>query len=143
MTHLPYTDDDLRAEAARLHARAARDADDRIRPAVERKWGAQAAPEAIDEACDELVSLLDGAADVSRWAVDLGASVLTRTTELAWGHGDNWHLAVQVAHRRGVGEELHQALVEAVRGAVRSVLDGRGIDTPEITQQAATEESAS
>lgn len=37
MTDRPYTDDDLRALAARLHANAARDADDRIRLAVQRK----------------------------------------------------------------------------------------------------------
>ncbi|MFE9921605.1 hypothetical protein ACFYQA_08480 [Streptomyces sp. NPDC005774] len=78
MSDSPYTDNDLRAEAARLHARAARDTDDRIRPAAKRKW-AQAAPEVIDEACDELVSLLDGAADTSEWAVNLGADRLEPT----------------------------------------------------------------
>lgn len=75
MTNRPYTDADLRAEAARLHARAASNTDDRIRPAVERKWSSLDA-EVIDEACDELVSLLDKAADVSDWAVNLGADGL-------------------------------------------------------------------
>jgi hypothetical protein len=48
---------------------------------------------------------------------------------------------VQVAHRRGVDDELHTALIDAVRGAVSLVLDERGIDIPQITQQAATEEA--
>lgn len=137
MSNLPYTDDDLRQEAARLHARAARGADDSIRPAVERKWGTQAAPDQVDEACDKLVELLDDAVDLSRWAVDLGANCLTRTTELSWGHPTNWTLAVQVAHRPGLNDDVHQALVDAIRGAVRLVLDNRGINCPALPQTAA------
>lgn len=75
MTDRPYTDTDLRALAARLHARAARDTDDRIRPAAKREWSSLDA-DLIDEACDELVGLLDKTADLSRWSVDLGADGL-------------------------------------------------------------------
>ncbi|GGV69005.1 hypothetical protein GCM10010294_25330 [Streptomyces griseoloalbus] len=91
MSDRPYTDDDIRAEAARLLAIASANADDAIRPAVQRKWGGKADSEAIDEACDQIVTLLDGAADVSEWAVSLGADGLEpdgHTLQLGVDPGD-------------------------------------------------------
>ncbi|NUS78509.1 MAG: hypothetical protein HOV70_20245 [Streptomyces sp.] len=111
----PYTDEDLRAEAARLHARAASSADDKIRPAAERKWGEQAGPDQIDEACDALVDLLDSAANVSEWAVDIGAdglepldSVLSMQTST--GPLVRIHFAV----RPDMPEPMRRALVEGL-----------------------------
>jgi len=143
MTDQPYTDDDLRAEAARLRTQAARDADERIRPTIENKWRSLNADQ-IDEACDEVVGLLDSAVDVSRWAVDLGACGLRQTTELAWGRdGDAWDLAVQIAHRPGLNPELQRALVAVVRGAVRLALNNHGITDQRLLRDALTEENAS
>ncbi|MFH9823060.1 hypothetical protein [Streptomyces bobili] len=115
MTDLPYTDNDLRTEAARLLASAARDADDRIRPAVQRKWGEQATPEVIDEACDELVSLLDRAADVSEWAVNLGADGLEPLDSLLSMQTNSGPLCrIHFAVRPDMPEEMRRALVEGV-----------------------------
>ncbi|PAZ15616.1 hypothetical protein CLM62_12525 [Streptomyces sp. SA15] len=157
MTHLPYTDADLRAEAARQYAEVLR-APDRLEVGDEMRNtpipSAVGGPNAEDgitwghlpyddfhDASREVHELLDDAPDLSRWAVDLAASHLTRTTELTWGHGSNWALAVQLAHRPRLSPDLHNELVTAIRGAVRLVLDNRSIDTPEIRQQAATEEA--
>jgi hypothetical protein len=144
MTDQPYTDDDLRALAAKLQAQAALDADDQIRSAVQRRWAGKASDEQIDEACDELVSLLDSAVDMSTWSVNLGARYLKSTTELAWGRGgDAWDLAVQIAHRPGLSTELRDALTAAIRGAVNLVLDNRGITDTHLLHHTRPEETAS
>lgn len=140
MSSVPYTDDDLRGLAAKLHAEAALDADHRIRSAVEHRWAANASDEQIDEACDELVSLLDSAVDMSAWSVNLGARHLKTTTELAWGRGgDAWDLAVQIAHRPGLSTELRGALTSAIRGAVNLVLDNRQINDTHLLHTASRE----
>ncbi|GAP46929.1 hypothetical protein [Streptomyces azureus] len=143
MTDLTYTDDDLRALAAKLQAQAALDAEGRIRSAVEHRWAGKASDEQIDEACDELVSLLDSAVDMSAWSVNLGARYLKTTTELAWGRGgDAWDLAVQIAHRPGLSTELREALTGAIRGAVNHVLHDRGIDDTHLLHQHTSEETS-
>lgn len=154
MTDFPYTDTDLRVEAARQYAEVLR-APDRLEvqdemqgtPIPSRsgdgqtvRWG-QLSGDDLHDAANDVHELLDDAPDLSRWAINLSGNVLTRTTELAWGHGNNWHLAVQVAHRRGVDDELHTALIDAVRGAVSLVLDERGLSLPQTTQQTAPEEA--
>lgn len=127
MTDRPYTDKDLRAEAARLHARAARNADDGIRPAVERKWG-DAGLDEIDEACDTIVSLLDGAVDVSRWAVDLGVAGLTETVSHGWHcTTTGWDLAIQIADHPQTKPELRAQVKAAVVAAVDRVLAEHGL----------------
>lgn len=144
MTDHPYTDDDLRHEAARQHAEVLRAPDplevgDEMqgRPIASRagdthtvRWG-QLSGDDFHNARNEIHQLLNGAVDVSRWAVNLGVCHLERTTELAWGHGTSWDLAVQIAHRPGISDDLHNAIVGAVRGAVRLVLDNRGLNLPQ------------
>jgi hypothetical protein len=147
MFNRPYTDDDLRAEAARQYAEVLR-SPDRIEVQDEMqgtaipsrsdadqtvRWG-QLSGDEFHDAANEVHELLDDAPNLSRWAIDLSACVLTRTTELAWGHGDNWHLAVQLAHRRGIHNDLSGAFANAIRNAVNQVLADRGIDAPEIKQ---------
>jgi len=135
MTDFPYTDADLRAEAARQFAEVLR-APDRLEVQDEMRgspipsrsgdqtvcWG-QLSVDDLHDAANDVHELLDDAPD------------------LAWGHGNNWHLAVQVAHRRGVDDELHTALIDAVRNAVSRVLDERNLSLPQATQQTATEEA--
>lgn len=100
MTERPYTDDDLRAEAARLHAEFAREDDeglvgehmeDHRVPSVEadedgsaRTWSELLEPEG--EGTPEYVAaqravcaLIKGAANVSEWAINLGADGLEPT----------------------------------------------------------------
>lgn len=154
MTQLTYTDADLRTEAARQYSELHRDPD-LLDAALEagKEMRDTAIPSAVDsphtedgitwghlpyddlhDASREVRELLEDAPDLSQWAINLSASVLTRTTELAWGHGDNWHLAVQLAHRRGIHDDLSQAFTDAIRGAVNKVLADRGLDAPEIKQ---------
>jgi hypothetical protein len=155
VTDRPYTDDDLRTEAARQYAEALRSPDllevgdemqgqpipstvvdlepDTGEPLeMSRTWG-QLSGDDFHDARNEIHELLDSAPDVSRWAVRLGTCYLRQTTELAWGHGDAWDLAVQVAHRPGISDDLHQALVGAVRDAVQLVLDNRNLGLPQTT----------
>lgn len=150
----PYTDADLRFEAARQYAEALSFPDRlEVRDEMQgqpipstvvdlepetgeplemsRTWG-QLSDDDFHDAGNEVHDLLDNLPDLSRWAVDLSASHLRKTTHLAWGHGTNWDLAVQIAHRPGLSDELHEAIVGAVRGAVRLALDNRGIDSPLI-----------
>lgn len=147
MPDFPYTDTDLRAEAAR-QLRDVQDPENldvtieghKIPSRGDFQWD-QLDGDDFHEADREISALVEGAPDLSRWAVDLGASFLNRTAGLVWGYGDNWLLAVQVAHRRGIAEDLHAALVDAVRGAVNDVIADRGLDAPELPQTDAEEVS--
>lgn len=156
VTSLPYTDEDLRAEATRQYAEVVSAPDllevgdeMRSRPVPSRsadesfRWG-QLSDDDFHDARNEVHELLDDALDLSRWSVDLGACGLRKTTELAWGRGgDAWDLAVQIAHRPGLKPELHKALVDIVRGAVRLALNNHGITDQRLLRDAATEENAS
>ncbi|KAB1146771.1 hypothetical protein F7R91_14420 [Streptomyces luteolifulvus] len=150
LTH-PYTDDDLRAEAAR-QLRAAVDPEEigestvieghKIPSRGDFQWD-QLDDTDFTEADRGISELVEDAVDMSRWSVDLGASYLKHVTNLVWGHGTNWDLAVQVAHRPGLKDDFHDELVTAVRRAINRVLDDRGIDTPELEQHGTPEEAAS
>ncbi|MFD5566595.1 hypothetical protein [Streptomyces cadmiisoli] len=159
MFNLPYTNDDLRREAARQYAEIVSKPDllevgdeMRTRPIASTAGGkpekattwTQLSGDEFHDARNEVQELLDDAADVSRWAVDLGACGLRFTSELAWGRGgDAWDLAVQIAHRPGLSNELREAITAAVRGAVNRVLDDRGIDDTRLLHQHTSEEPAS
>lgn len=133
MTDRLYTDDDLRAEAASLLAGAARDADDRIRPAAQRKWGAQASPEAIDEACDELVSLLDRAADVSEWAVNLGADGLEpEEHQFTLSAGPRPVIRVHFAFAPELSDDARTAFVEGLGTAAAREMQLALTETAEV-----------
>lgn len=98
MTTPPYTDDDLRVEAARQHYTATTDPDfvgigeqmdgsfidstvidpdpeQGTEPLTGRKWD-DLAPHEFGEAQRAIDDLLGGAADVSEWAINLGADGL-------------------------------------------------------------------
>ncbi|MGW0920153.1 hypothetical protein ACWD3J_14185 [Streptomyces sp. NPDC002755] len=144
----PYTDDDLRAEAARQLSDAINPDD--LLPIGERMEGRKILSRGdfqwdqlddidFENAEREVGELVEDAVDLCRWSVDLGAFVLTKTTELGWGRGVGWDLAVQIAHRRGLDDELHDALVAAIRGAVSGVLAERGITDVHPTALASAE----
>lgn len=109
----PYTDADLRAVAARLHAGAANDTDDRIRPTVQRHWGAQLDLDQIDEACDEMTGLLDRTANLSRWAVDLGVDGLKPDEE----HVDIAGARIHFAFHPDMPEEMRASVIASVHAA--------------------------
>lgn len=147
MTHLPYTNGDLRAEAARQYAEILRDPDrlevqDEMQgtPIPSRAsdgilWQ-QAGVDDFHDAVNQVHELLKDAPDLSRWAVDLGANGLKTTSELTWGRHDNaWDLAIQIAHRPGLKDDLREAITAAVREVVRIVLDNRCIDDVHLLHQ--------
>lgn len=146
----PYTDDDLRREAARQYAEVLR-APDRLevgdemagQPILSRsgsvRWG-ELSGDDFHDAGNEVHELLDSAVDMSAWSVNLGARYLKTTTELAWGRGgDAWDLAVQIAHRPGLSAELRDALTSAVRGAVNLVLDERELNDTHLLHDSSKE----
>ncbi|MBL3664454.1 hypothetical protein JL475_00140 [Streptomyces sp. M2CJ-2] len=134
MTDQPYTDDDARAEAA-TQLRAARDPENfevtieghKIPSRDDFQWD-QLNGDDFHDADREISEHVEYAVDLARWSVDLGANGLHYTSELAWGRGgDAWDLAIQIAHRPGLKDDLHEALTDAVRDAVNLVLDNHGI----------------
>ncbi|MFJ8146006.1 hypothetical protein ACIQ6R_13130 [Streptomyces sp. NPDC096048] len=160
MTDHPYTDTDLRAEAARQHAVLTEDPDfvgvgeqmeDRhIQSTVIDEdpdfapegatWAGSLDPEgdgtdAYAEAQRKIHGLIQGAADVSEWAVNLGAAGLTRTVSMGWYvTGSSWDLAVQIAHLPQIKPEVRDEIESAVRRAVERVfaehgVKPRGLDT--------------
>ncbi|MFE6428128.1 hypothetical protein ACFVOB_22085 [Streptomyces rochei] len=91
MTDRPYTDDDLRAEAARQHDQILDEAlefagvgesmqDAYVGSTLQgdegSTWGEAVDGEAFGEAQEKIHALIRGAADVSEWAVNLGADGL-------------------------------------------------------------------
>ncbi|MFE5681695.1 hypothetical protein [Streptomyces sp. NPDC056512] len=132
MTDRPYTDDDLRALAATLHSRAAAKTDIAIRPAVESKWGDQLDDEAYDEASDQIVRILDRAADTSAWAVHLGADALKPSTEHEITIDAGRPIArIHFAFEPDMPEDMRTGLVEGVGFAIDRALEGGGEQTDE------------
>lgn len=149
----PYTDDDLRTEAARQYAEVLRAPDrlevgdemagqpilSRVDDAGTMRWG-QLSDDDFHDAGNEVHQLLDSAVDMSAWSVNLGARYLKTTTELAWGRGgDAWDLALQIAHRPGLSTELRDALTGAVRDAMNHVLDNRGLNDTHLLHDSSKE----
>lgn len=131
MTDRPYTDDGLRSLAARIHAAAARDTDNLIRRAATRQWGQQLPAHEIDEACDALVGVLDNAADVSRWAVDLGADDLVPSTEHEITVNAGRPIArIHFAFEPDMPEDMRTNLVEGIGAAINEA----GIEREEVDE---------
>jgi hypothetical protein len=147
MTDRPYTDDDLRHEAARQLAEGddleydGREDDDFERVgnrmgnatiASRASWSSQAwwhtlRDDQFVQAQQAIHDLIKGAADTSAWAVQLGAAGLTPHTAMAWEcTTGGYDAAVQVATPPGLDEakrdELLAAIQEAVTGVVCRVL---------------------
>ncbi|WP_432182075.1 hypothetical protein [Streptomyces sp. NBC_00063] len=124
MTDRPYTDDDLRALAATLHSRAAANTDIAIRPAVESKWGDQLDDEAYDEASDQIVRILDRAADTSAWAVHLGADGLAPSDEhqITLDGDAKPIVRIHFAFEPDMDERMKNALVTGISQAIAAEL---------------------
>ncbi|MFE7727470.1 hypothetical protein ACFU5D_16945 [Streptomyces anthocyanicus] len=144
MTDLPYTDDDARAEAAD-QLRAAHDPESfdvnieghKIPSRGDFQWD-QLGDDDFHDANREIDEHVEDAVDLARWSVDLGACALRATTELAWGRGGNaWDLAIQIAHRPALKDDLREAITVAVRRAVNDVLHTREIDDTHLLHQSA------
>ncbi|MGY1579190.1 hypothetical protein [Streptomyces sp. MN13] len=147
-TDHPYTDDDLRAEAARQHATLTEDPDymgvgermeDAWVPSVEttedgsaRTWKQLLVTEdgddedytAYGEAQEKIHALINGAADVSEWAIDLGADGLEPSADHAITiNGNNRPIArIHFAFESDMPEEMRTALVEGLGEAIADAL---------------------
>jgi hypothetical protein len=130
-TH-PYTDDDLRAEAARQHNALTEDpdfmgvgeqmdgryighkADDVTPPPGTPRWS-DLDENRYDDAQRQIHDLVNGAADISQWAVDLGADGLEPLGDTVTAHTGNgpWFRLHFAVHPH-MPEKVRRALAEAV-----------------------------
>ncbi|MFC8423986.1 hypothetical protein ACFUN7_24425 [Streptomyces sp. NPDC057236] len=156
----PYTDDDLRAEAARQHANLTEDPDyvgvgkqmeDAWVPSVEttedgsaRKWGELLDPEqdgtaAYDEAQRKIHDLINGAADTSEWAINLGADSLQPDShQLTWSAGEQPIVRVHFAFHERMHPEARDYLVTAVGEALQAEME-RAAAGPAVVEPPAAE----
>jgi len=125
MTGRPYTDDDLRAEAARQIKHTLDNLDtDGLLEASTYELGDGQRWEQLDErdwreALREVDELLDSAADVSRWAIDLGAGGLTPRATHGWlSTTGSWEVAVQIATSDELTESARNELIAEIRKAL-------------------------
>jgi hypothetical protein len=140
MTDRPYTDADLRAEAARQHHDLTEDpdfmgvgeqmedsfvpslrADDSV-PSLATTWSAALDGDDYGDAQRKIHDLLTNAADVSEWAVQLGAAGLTPHEPIAVrSTTGGWEVAVQVATNPGLTDAARAELLAGIREAVTAV----------------------
>ncbi|MFF8839600.1 hypothetical protein [Streptomyces sp. NPDC015130] len=128
MPERPYTDDDLRAEAARQHAQSAWDPD--LVSVGEQMQGQEVTPDGgvdWDDFRDEtfeagqrsIYDLIAGAADVSEWAVNLGADGLQPYDGQLTLDGDDKPFArIHFAFAPDMPEDMRMALVQGVGSAI-------------------------
>jgi hypothetical protein len=128
----PYTDADLRAEAARQHHELTEDPDygsvgEGMTNSVihsRADWNSEAWWHSLNEddrdlAQDAIHDLISGAADVSEWAVTLGAAGLTPHEPYAIHSGPGgYDVAVQVATAGELTDAARGELLAAIRQAV-------------------------
>ncbi|MFB7368016.1 hypothetical protein [Streptomyces hydrogenans] len=142
MTDLPYTDDDLRAEAARQHSALTEDPDfvgvgegmegteiESHLPPAEADgaeglhWDMALDSNAFEEAQRAIHDLIGGAADVSEWAVNLGADGLVPYDgQLTLDGAEKPFARIHFAFDEGTPEEMRLALVQGVGGAIARYL---------------------
>lgn len=142
MPDRPYTDEDLRAEAACQHYTATTDPDfmgigERMdgSPIESTFYGAfgqrhedgrtweQLDSDDFDAAQRAIDELLDTAADVSSWAVDLGADGLEPEDHSITVRGDGRPIArIHFAFEPGMPDEMRAALVEDIGEAINDAL---------------------
>jgi hypothetical protein len=137
VTDKPYTDDDLRAEAARQHYVATIDPDfmgigeqvdgrfinssvddpdpgQGTEPVTGRTWDSLN-PEEFGKAQRAIDDLLGKAADVSDWAINLGADGLEPVEHcLSIGADDRPIARVHFAFEPGMPEKMRQSLVMGI-----------------------------
>lgn len=135
MTERPYTDTDLRAEAARQHAALTAQTDSR--EVLSRMLDARVQSTATDDGDDGLTwdealncgefdepanavtGLIRGAVDVSEWAVNLGADNLQPSTEHEITLNAGRPIArIHFAFEPGMPEDMRTDLVEGIGDAI-------------------------
>lgn len=137
MTDKPYTDADLRAEAARQHKTLTEDPDftgigEQMMDETWRSLG----EDDFDAAQRAIGDLLTNAADVSAWAITLGVAGLQPLTEIGVAlTTGGYPLAVQIAVDPELTDdaqaELITALTEAINTTASRVLGCTTVATTE------------
>lgn len=145
MTDRPYTDEDLRTEAARQHYVATLDPDfmgigeqmdgrfisssvddpdpeQGAEPVTGRTWDSLN-PEEFGKAQRAVDDLLGKAADLSDWAINLGADDLEPEDHSITVNGDDRPIArIHFAFEPGMPDEMRTALVEGIGQAISDAL---------------------
>lgn len=138
----PYTEEDLRAEAASQHKALTEDPDhigigeamdDDIVLSTETTGGGQTWRELLpqredfDTARREIDNLIGHAADVSRWAVNLGADGLepgTGVIDIGWNNGP-LDARLHIAFAPGTPDDERDALVKDLKDAIAGTVPVR------------------
>lgn len=135
MTDRPYTDEDLRTEAAKQHQTLTEDPDfmcigERMEDSTVAStkdgtasltWAALLVPEgdtyeAFDEPQRAIHKLINRAADTSRWAVDLGADGLEPSDEhVDIAEGIRIGVRVHFAFHPDLPGEIRRQVIDAIR----------------------------
>ncbi|MFE2140232.1 hypothetical protein ACFXA3_00430 [Streptomyces sp. NPDC059456] len=132
MIERPYTDDDLRIEAARQHAALTADLDftgtgeqmkgQEVTPGGEVDWD-DFRDETFEAAQRSIHELVTGAASLSEWAVGLGADGLEPVEHAVSLQADGRPIVrVHFAFEPGMPEEMRIAFVEGVAEEIARVL---------------------
>lgn len=116
MTDRPYTEDDLRVEAARQHVALTESPPFKGvgEQMDDEEWRSLNADD-FDDAQRRIHGLISSAADVSEWAVNLGADGLEPLPEQLTAHTDYspW-FRLHFAVRPDMPDDMRRALVEGV-----------------------------
>lgn len=124
MTDQPYTEDDLRVEAAKQLATLTEDAEfvcigermegSPIASAEDSHWD-QLDDDQFDTAQRRIDTLISRAADLSAWAVELGADGLEPSADTAsLKVGDRTLVRVHVAFERGLSDALRREFIASL-----------------------------
>ena len=117
MTDLPYTEDDLLIEAARQHVALTEDPDFGVvgEQMDDDEWRSLSAEE-FDIAQRRIHGLINAAADVSEWAIHLGADGLEPSNDHAITiQGNGRPIArIHFAFEPDMPEEMRTLLVEGI-----------------------------
>lgn len=130
MTDRPYTDEDLRAEAARQLNNATEDPDfggiaeqmegHKIPSRGDFQWD-QLSEDDFDTAKRKIDDLLSDAVDVSAWAVSLGADGLKPidgSLNIKDSHGDD-RVRLHLAFAPDMDEDTRKAVIDRIADAIR------------------------
>lgn len=148
MVELPYTPADLHAEAARQHFELTQDPDHMC---VGESMGTETVPStdrtrtwqqllpyeaddgrAYSTATDAIHDLISEAANLSSWAVELGADGLKPSETAITMGGDEQPVArIHLAFESGVSREMRSALIASINEAVHSHIRSVRSDAPQ------------
>jgi hypothetical protein len=137
ITDRPYTDEDLRAEAARQYAVLTEDpdfmgvgeqmqdtfidsTDDNDPDGVEDSgstWGEALDEDQFDEAQRQIDDLINGAADVSEWAINLGADGLEPSEQQLTFGADEPRVRIHFAFAPDMGDADRRDFVAEIAAA--------------------------